>query len=131
MSYRSATLLTSVFRTSSSSLVNTSRLFTSSHLVRSFSSSSSSSSSSYANNPAVIPTRSDAPSVADEPTPHKPIFSAVAPGTLELFYFALRGRAEQIRLLLNEADIKYEDRLLTQWQLRKLKAAGSPVSNPE
>lgn len=41
-----------------------------------------------------------------------------------------RGRAEQIRLLLVESGLPYMDRLLTQWQLRKLKAAGSPISNP-
>lgn len=30
-----------------------------------------------------------------------------------------------------EADLPYVDRLLSQWQLRKLKAAGSPISNPD
>ncbi len=50
---------------------------------------------------------------------------------VELFYFALRGRAEQARLLLNDAGIPYTDRLLTQWSLRALKAAGSPISNPD
>jgi len=49
---------------------------------------------------------------------------------MELFYFALRGRAEQIRLLMCQARLDYTDRLLTQVQLRKLKAPGSPVSNP-
>jgi glutathione S-transferase len=53
------------------------------------------------------------------------------PISIELFYFALRGRAEQIRLLLNEANLNYTDRLLTQAQLRKLKAAGSPISNSD
>lgn len=128
MSFRLASVrVSSLFRSSSSSLVGSFTRPVSIPLFRALSSSPS----SYANNPAVIPTPSDAPSVKDEPTPSKPVFPPVQPGTLELFYFALRGRAEQIRLLLNEAEIKYEDRLLTQWQLRKLKAAGSPISNPD
>lgn len=54
---------------------------------------------------------------------------------LSLFSFHLSlspsgGRAEQVRLLLTECGLPYQDRLLTQWQLRKLKAVGSPISNP-
>jgi hypothetical protein len=51
--------------------------------------------------------------------------------TFELFYFATRGRGEQIRMLLAESGLPYVDRLLSQWQLRKLKAAGSPISNQD
>lgn len=43
----------------------------------------------------------------------------------------LSGRGEQIRLVLVETGLPYVDRLLSQWQLRKLKAAGSPLSNPD
>jgi glutathione S-transferase len=50
---------------------------------------------------------------------------------ISLFYFALYGRAEQARLLMQDAGIPYTDRLLTQWSLRALKAAGSPISNPD
>lgn len=99
----------------------------------SFSSSSSSSSSVWSRAPSFLLSSYD-PSSYSSPPP-EPQYSlpddddSTSSDTYELFYFALRGRAEQIRFCLIEGNLPYKDRLLTQWQLRKLKATGSPISN--
>jgi len=78
-------------------------------------------------------TRVDSPPVKSGDMPVEPSFSLPSSppaGQFELFYFALRGRAEAIRMVMTAGKVPFVDRSLTQWQLRKLKAAGSPTSNP-